>query len=298
MHILLTGCAGRIGRAIYHELVSHNHALTTIDRLSSPITDHQLDIRDYNAIAPLLEGVDAIIHTAALHAPHVPHHSEAEFESINVEATQALIGMAKAVSVKRFILTSTTALYGYASQHAERATWITEDTVPQPRTIYHRTKIAAEQSLKDAVSENFTGRVIRMSRCFPEPAPIMAAYRLHRGIDARDVATAHRLCLSDKNSAFEVYNISGTTPFHQGDCVMLKEEPNTVITQRAPDLAKIFAARKWALPLSIDRVYNSAKAQKELGWTPQFGFQSVLNQHDTGSSEVLPADAIQTEGDA
>jgi UDP-glucose 4-epimerase len=34
-----------------------------------------------------------------------------------------------------------------------------------------------------------------MGRCFPEPAPAMALARLHRGIDARDVAEAHALAL-------------------------------------------------------------------------------------------------------
>jgi hypothetical protein len=43
------------------------------------------------------------------------------------------------------------------------------------------------------------------------------------------------------------------------------------------------------LPASIDRVYSSARAQQQLGWSPQFGFAEVLQQLDALSPEVLPA---------
>ena len=38
---------------------------------------------------------------------------------------------------------------------------------------------------EDAGRDGLAVTVLRLSRCFAEPAPLMAAYRLHRGIDAR-----------------------------------------------------------------------------------------------------------------
>jgi nucleoside-diphosphate-sugar epimerase len=43
---------------------------------------------------------------------------------------------------KRFVYTSTTSLYGHAMVSPEKAVWVTERLVPQPRDIYDVTKIA------------------------------------------------------------------------------------------------------------------------------------------------------------
>ena len=61
-------------------------------------------------------------------------------------------------------------------------------------------------------AETMTVTSLRMSRCFPEPAEFMAWYRLHRGIDRRDVAEAHALAL-DRRGPPATYVISAATPF-------------------------------------------------------------------------------------
>jgi nucleoside-diphosphate-sugar epimerase len=127
-----------------------------------------------------------------------------------------------------------------------------------------------------------------MARCFPEAAPLMAAYRLHRGVDARDVASAHALALRPVATPWRCFVISGATPFRAEDAAALKHDAPAVIARRAPELARAFAARGWALPASIDRVYCPAAAQRELGWTPRFGAAEVLRQLDERSADVLP----------
>ncbi|HSW03695.1 NAD-dependent epimerase/dehydratase family protein, partial [Aquabacterium sp.] len=190
--------------------------------------------------------------------------------------------------VRHIVFTSTTALYG-AAQDADAAAWVTEGTLPQPRTIYHRSKLAAEQLLIDAARQGGPAvTVLRMSRCFPEPAPAMAAYRLHRGVDARDVAQAHALALMRPPDVSRCCIVSGATPFEPGDARALLHDAPALLRQRAPALAEAFAQRGWALPATIDRVYSPARAIAELGWAPRFGFDEVLRQLDEQSSEVLP----------
>jgi len=288
MKVLITGATGRIGRAIYVRLALE-HDVVGLDRSPSSTADFIGDISDIELVRQALQGVDAIVHTAALHAPHVGLFTDAEFERINVQATRVLAELAIESGIHNFVFTSTTALYGSAATPGQRAGWVDEDLEPQPRTIYHATKIEAENALAAMAKQTpLTVTALRMSRCFPEPAPAMATYRLHRGIDARDVADAHARALMSNLAGCRVYVVSGATPFHKGDVRELASHAPSVIRERAPELAEAFANRGWDLPQSIDRVYSPARALDELSWVPRYGFAEVLKMLDEQSSEVLP----------
>jgi nucleoside-diphosphate-sugar epimerase len=293
MRILLTGSSGRIGRALYCRL-SPLYSVIGLDRTPASTTHIVGDINNKGLVQELCRSVDAIIHTAALHAPHVGIVPNNEFERINVVATGILLDAAAMAGIERIVFTSTTALYGISHQTSNRAVWVTEYTPPQPTTIYHRTKTAAEQLLHRAAErDGLRVRILRVSRCFPEPADVMAAYRIHRGIDARDVAEAHRLALHNVGETIETYIISGVTPFQPEDIEGLWKNAPRVLACRAPDLVEEFHRRGWSLPHSIDRVYDSSLAQKRLEWRPQFGYQNVCSLLDQGLSEVLPARRLQ-----
>jgi UDP-glucose 4-epimerase len=296
MKILVTGSAGRVGRAVFVRLALE-HEVLGLDRSPASTVQFTGDVGDARLLRQALRGVDAIVHVAALHAPHVGFADAAEFERINVAATRLLGELAADAGICRFVFTSTTALYGTAVTPAARAGWVDESLAPRPRTIYHETKLEAERLLEELVVGGTAGgaagsglcvTALRMSRCFPEPAPRMAVYRLHRGVDARDVAEAHVLALSDQRPGFRRYVISGATPFRREDAEQLFDDAAGVIHNRAPRLAEAFARRGWSLPDSIDRVCDPGLAMKELGWRPRFGFEEVLKMLDEGSSEVLP----------
>jgi nucleoside-diphosphate-sugar epimerase len=287
--VLVTGSAGRIGRAIWIALARAGHAVRGLDATPASTVEHVVDLREHRALAAACNGVDAIVHTAALHAPHVGVRSAADFQAINVYATRALLDAAAAAGVRRIVYTSTTALYGDAATPLGRAGWVDEDTAPAPVTIYHHSKLAAEDLLVDAATQGGPAvRIIRMSRCFPEPAPVMAAYRLHRGVDARDVAAAHVAALEHIGPASRCFVISGDTPLLPGDCDELARDAPAVLARCAPALVAAFAARGWNLPARIDRVYVNHRARAELGWAPRHGWSEVLRQFEAFSSEVLP----------
>jgi len=265
------------------------HDVVGLDITPCSTVDFIGDIRDENLLEQALTDVDVIVHCAALHAPHVGIRSDDEFESINVAATEklALLGIKK--GIKHFVYTSTTALYGFASTPSGTAGWITEQVIAQPKSVYHRTKIKAEQQL-ESISNVFglPVTVLQMSRCFPEPANQMAIYRMTRGIDARDVASAHQLAIESRLSGFRRYIISGKTPFSAKQCQQLYCNAPDVISQCAPNLAQDFKKRGWTFPKSLDRVYDSTLAQTELGWTPLYGYEAVLDFLDNEIAEVLP----------
>lgn len=286
MRIAITGSSGRIGRALYIHLSKH-HDVTGLDRAPSSTADITADLEDPAAVGALLEGADAVIHAAALHAPHVGRVPDEEFERINVRATERLLDACIDRRISRFVLTSTTALYGDATKTIGAAAWIDETVEPLPKTIYHRTKLRAERMVQSAVESGaLAGVVLRMSRCFPEAADSMACYRLHRGIDARDVASAHRWAVENLQTGFHLFVVSGATPFRKSDLQALALDAPGVLRVRAPRLVEAFERRGWQLPQSIDRVY-AAEALQSLGWQPRFGFDEVFRQLDDESSEVL-----------
>lgn len=286
--IVITGSSGRIGRALHWKLCQ-NFTVKGIDISPSSATSKIVDIRDYDQLLRIFEGVDTVFHSAALHAPHVGISSEKDFYDINVHATENICKAALENGVSQIVFTSTTALYGYASHGKEKAVWIDEQTKPEPRTIYHKTKLEAEHLVKEYANKDLAIRVIRMSRCFPEPAQMMAVYRLHRGVDYRDVADAHLLAAQmNKDTYFDMYIISGDTPFLKSDCQMLFENPEIVIRERQPLLAKEFDKRGWKFPISIDRVYDSSYAQRILNWKSKRDSLDVIKQFDNSDFEILP----------
>jgi UDP-glucose 4-epimerase len=287
--VLVTGTSGRIGEAIAEILLAANYSVIGVDKIPGKLTTNICDTGNVSQIRKLLVGAKGIVHTAAYHAPHVGKVSDDEFIRTNVSATRILGELAVEMGVQRFIFTSTTALYGYASQLGDQAAWIDETTLPQPKTIYHTTKIEAEEALKTLTqSTNLKVTVIRMSRCFPEPADIMACYRLHRGVDRRDVALAHKLALENQGlPPFDLFVVSGKTPFHRDDRFEMFCNAQNLLQARCPELLRLLKEIGAAPPQSIDRVYDSSKAIRILGWQPVYGYSEVFKQLKDGSSEVM-----------
>lgn len=276
MKILVTGSSGRIGGAIAARL-SLRHQVTGLDLKAGPMTSVQGDIRDARLLAGACDGIDAVVHTASLHAPDLGIRTTQDFREINVEGTQTLLGACELAGIRRFIYTSTTSLYGHALMPAGgEAVWVTEELQPEPRDIYDETKLAAEQACAQAAQGGMTCISLRMSRCFPEHPRLVAIYRLHRGVDAADVAQAHELALAPGLSGYQVFNVSARSPFARSECRALLSGAGSVLAAHHPWAVAEFARRGWGLPESIDRVYVVDKAITGLGYRPEHDFESLF----------------------
>lgn len=278
MRILVTGSSGRIGGAIGARL-SLRHQLIGLDLRPGPMTTVIGDICDAQLLAGLCVDVDAIVHTASLHAPDLGLRSAEDFRRVNIEGTRRLLAACGEAGIGRFVYTSTTSLYGGALvPGGNRAVWVTEDLQPQPRDIYDETKLAAEEACAAAARAGMTCVSLRMSRCFPEHPRLIAIYRLYRGVDAEDVAQAHEMALGAGFSGFEVFNISARSPFSIDDCDALLSDAGTVVLTRHPWALGEFARRGWGLPESIDRVYVVDRAIARLGYRPVHDFASLFRR--------------------
>jgi len=282
MRVLVTGAAGLIGSGISERLAA-THDVIGLDARRGPgvaIVDDLLEVHRWGKEAGK---IDAVVHVAALHAPHVGRVEESRFREVNVEGTARLLDFARRAGARHFVLTSTTSLFGDALEPEASAAWINEQTLPLPRDIYDETKLEAEQLVTSA-SDVMAVTVLRMSRCFPEQAGAMAWYRLHRGVDRRDVAEAHALALR-RTGRPATYVISAKTAFEPDDCAGLLHSPLQVIERRYPGLAARMAAKGWAAPASIGRVYDCALAVRELGFQPRHDVLSCL----AGDWDPLPS---------
>lgn len=273
MRILVTGAAGLIGSGVAERL-TRDHDVVGLDLRPGPHVHVVADCEDVFRWGPAIGAIDAVVHTAALHAPHVGNHSDAEFRRVNIEATERLLEHALVVGASHFVLTSTTSLYGHALEAEGQAAWIDEGVEPEPRDIYDVTKLEAERAVESA-GASLVVTSLRMSRCFPEPAEAMAWYRLYRGVDRRDVAEAHALAL-DRTGPPACFVITAATPFEREDAEELRSNVPAAVSRRCPGLIDRMAARGWSAPHSIGRVYDCRLAIDQLGYSPRYGIDACL----------------------
>lgn len=228
MRILVTGSSGHLGEGLMRTFQNSPHDSIGIDIKPSPYTTATGSITDREFVGNCMQGVDAVLHTATLHKPHVVTHTRQQFIDTNITGTLKLLEEAVAAHVKAFIFTSTTSAFGRALAPAagKPAAWITEDVRSVPRNIYGVTKTAAEDlcELFHRLYE-LPCLVLRTSRFFPEvddSAAIRNAYDdrnaksnefLYRRVDLQDVVDAHLLAIEKAPElAFARYIISATTP--------------------------------------------------------------------------------------
>lgn len=278
MRILLTGSSGQLGAEIARQL-SGDHQVIGLDLVPGAWTQQIGSVTDRAAIFALAQGVDAMIHTASLHARHIEEASKQAFIDTNITGILNLLGAAVQCGIRRFVYTSTTSVYGFALVPVVQAIWVTEALTPQPRDIYDITKLAAEELCRHfALAQGLPTICLRTSRFFPEPPERVATYRLYRGADVRDVAAAHVLAATNQEMQFDLFNISARSPFQESDTPELWRDAPAVLRQRVPDAARLFAERGWSLPQQIDRVYVTAKAEQRLGYQPRYNFLEYMQE--------------------
>ena len=275
--VLVTGSSGQLGGEICRQLRARGDQVIGLDLVAGGETSALGNVTDRALVAPLVARVDAVVHTASLHAPHVPLRSKEEFIASNVTGTLVLLELAAAAGHRRFVYTSTTSVFGAAMVPRDRAVWVTEELVPEPRDIYDLSKLSAEALCHLIAAESgMAVTILRTSRFYDEGPERMAVHRLHRGGDVRDMAAAHRLALDGSAPGCELFIVSGRSPFRPDDAAELLRDAPAVIRRTLPEAEEWFAARGWVLPQRIDRVYDIGRAERLLGFRPQFGLPSLM----------------------
>lgn len=151
MNILVTGGAGYIGSAIAEALLKAGHSVTVYDSL---VTGHRqavpedahfihASLEDSHTLSGTLNGekFEAVMHFAAFIEAGESMRDPGRFYQNNLANSLDLIEMAVKAGVKRFLLSSTAAVYKSNDES------LTEESPLGPTNVYGHTKLVVEQTL-------------------------------------------------------------------------------------------------------------------------------------------------------
>jgi UDP-glucose 4-epimerase len=91
MRVLVTGSSGHLGEALVRVLRKTNHEVAGLDTVESTFTGAVGSILDRDFVKRSMKGVDAVLHAATLHKPHIISHTQQAFVETNVTGTLNLL---------------------------------------------------------------------------------------------------------------------------------------------------------------------------------------------------------------
>jgi nucleoside-diphosphate-sugar epimerase len=268
--ILITGSMGYVGPVLmYHlrsrfpgaELVGFDsgffaHNLTGAKKLPETLLDrmHFGDIRDFPP--DLLDGVDVVVHLAAISNDPMGKEFEEVTEAINEKASIALARMAEQRGVGCFVFASSCSIYGAAEGRARR-----ESDPLNPLTAYARSKVAME----NALHASNTGRMTVTCLRFATACGMSDRLRLDLVLNdfvASALATQEITVLSDGTPWRPLIDVADMTRAIEwaigrspelGGRVLVVNAGNKAANYQVRDLAKVVADELPGTKVSINR---------------------------------------------
>lgn len=129
--LLVTGAAGWVGRRFLARLARRSNPGDDGGDVEVVATDvrpafdgcHALDVRDADAVRRAIQGADVVVHLAAVVDPPPGMDRQMQFD-VDVGGTRHVLDACLAHGVRRLVVTSSGAAYGYRADHPR---WISED---------------------------------------------------------------------------------------------------------------------------------------------------------------------------
>ncbi len=155
MRILVTGGAGYVGSTLVPLLLAQGHHVRVLDRLrsggetllsncaNSRFQVHRSDLLNEEALAAALEGMDAVVHLAAVVGLANCEREPTYAQATNLDGTRLLLELRR--PNQKMIFASTGSVYGKVQDEV-----CTERTDVNPLTLYARTKSIGEQLALEA----------------------------------------------------------------------------------------------------------------------------------------------------
>ena len=169
--ILVTGGAGYVGSTLVNDLVKSGYKVRSLDAMFfEPNQENKFfrndsvefvvgDIRNNELMEKCLDGIDCVIHLAAITGP-LCDKSPNSTRQINEHATKDFVKLCKEKGVKRFFFASTCSNYG------SNLSVVNEETPVNSLSLYSETKVELESFIKNLNSSEFATCILRFSTVF------------------------------------------------------------------------------------------------------------------------------------
>jgi nucleoside-diphosphate-sugar epimerase len=276
-----------LGQFVIRELLAHGYQLLSLDRAAPReklCTSWLVDLRQAGDLFEALRDAYGVIHLGAYQAPNLA--PDAETLSNNVSATYNVLRAAADMDVKKIVVASSTAAFGFiyaAKLWAPDYLPVDEDHPSKPQDSYGLSKVLGEQIADSMVSvrKDITVSSLRFpgvnfdlsyesfrDRWRNPPARASGFWTY---IDARDAAMTCRLALEAKFKGHQVFIASAPK-----NCMI--QPTRELVSKYLPQGAKIrkVSGSHWSC-------VDSAKARRMLGFRPQHVWQDYLREGQVGT---------------
>jgi len=313
--ILITGATGAVGPRVVHALDQAGFRLRSfsVDTPTAGMFPQGVevligDVTDQVAVQSKMQGVDAVIHMAALlHIVNPSPELREKYERVNVGGTTTVVEAAIKAGVKRVVLFSTIAVYGPSEGRV-----LNEMSPTHPDTFYAQTKCAAEQVVLNARGANgqplgvvlrlgavygsrIKGNYERLTHALARNRFIPIGNGLNRRtlVYDKDVGRAAALAVSHPAAAGRIFNVTDGG-FHtlneiiESICSALGSKPPRLSLPVGPIRIVAGLIEKGANIVGIkspvtretvdkyteDIAVDGSLFQKELGFVPQYDLKA------------------------
>lgn len=288
----MTGGAGYVGAVLVPKLLARGWRVKVVDlylfgddvlpAAHPALEEIRGDIRDRDLLRAALQDVEAVVHLACISNDPSFELDPALSRSVNYDAFEPLVALAKAAGVRRFVYASTSSVYGVSD-----APEVTEDHPLVPLTDYNRYKGLCEPVLLRYQAPDFTTVIIRPATvcgCSPRlrldlTVNILTNHAVNKreitvfggaqkrpNIHIDDVTDLYveLLDLPDGLIAGQTFNCG----YQNHTVAELAEMVRQTVEREMPHLGPIAIA---TTPSNDVRSYHisSAKIERELGWKPR-----------------------------
>lgn len=278
--LLITGAAGVLAREIVAHLEGLGDYQLRLTDLSAFETPHELrcaDLTDPAQVAGLAEGVDEVLHVAAIH-PWKPYTPQ-QYLDCNIKATYNVLEEAVRAQVRRVIYTSSVAAMGYEVT-SQCPLPLDETKLCHPvDSVYSVTKHVGEQFCQMFQhTHGLRWLALRPGTFIPREAsdPQYALNLLGIGVHREDVAQAHVRALQSE-LAHEAFIATAGVPFRRDESAELLTDARSVILRYYPQAAALEEAGV-RLPERLGLAFSVEKARRMLGYEPKHTFGKWLEE--------------------
>ncbi|MDQ1720184.1 MAG: hypothetical protein QOE89_4137 [Pseudonocardiales bacterium] len=278
--VAVTGSSGKLGRHVVRHLLERDWDVVAIDSAPSPnpgVTSSRIDLTDFGQTLEALtgiddrhDGVDAVVHLAAIPAPGLRSNS-ATFHN-NMNATYNVFAAAQRAGIKNVVWASSETVLGLPFDEPPPYVPVDEEYPPRPNSTYSLVKTMEEEMARQFCRWDPELKMIGLRfsnvmdaedyRDFPsfDHDAQLRKWNLWAYIDGRDGAQAVRKALEHQAAGTDVFIIANA------DGVMTR--PNSeLLAEVFPDVAVKRDVGPNETLLSID------KARRVLGYEPEHSWR-------------------------